>query len=429
MNTWRSQPADSLLEEAYARFIYRFELETLRRVYFTGAALNVAFVVVDYLRNTDFFWVAVFRTIMISLVLATALWTYVGAITSARLRIVTLTSSSLYLILGFFLDFRGNMPDFFMPNFILLMVYIFNAALGYNFHWKLWQNILLLTAYCVYCFYPQGNAFHQSQIINVTLNVIMAGFIGYLIEHYKRRSFIQQKRLAEAKQEVEGLSHFKNKIISILSHDLNSPLNSLAGLLHLHKQNNITQDEFNKLLPSVERSLDSATFMLDTLLRWSKTQLDGFQPSFETTPLRQLCQNVVQGVGSLPDDKKITVINNVPENLVINTDQQLVSLAVRNLLVNSIKFSNPNTTVTLTSEKHAAEAWLSIRDEGVGMSAEEVEKLFTVRKKSLAGTKLETGTGLGLILVKEFLQKINASITVASTPGAGTTFTLRLPAH
>ena len=132
MNTWRSQPADSLLEEAYARFIYRFELETLRRVYFTGAALNVAFVVVDYLRNTDFFWVAVFRTIMISLVLATALWTYIGAITSARLRIVTLTSSSLYLILGFFLDFRGNMPDFFMPNFILLMVYGFLVFRGFQ---------------------------------------------------------------------------------------------------------------------------------------------------------------------------------------------------------------------------------------------------------------------------------------------------------
>jgi signal transduction histidine kinase len=427
MRLWKFQHFDSALEQEYSHFIYRHEVYALRRVFVTGMVLNFGFLVVDYLRDTDFFWAAFFRGLMIAVILATIGWTYLRAMTPRGFQRFTLVITTLYLALGFMMDRPSQMPEFFLPNFVLLMVYILNAGLGHSFLMKVWQNATLFAGYTLYALSPLGQAYHRSQIVNVTLNIIIAGFIGYLIEHYKRRSFIQQKNLAEAKQELEALGDFKNKIISILSHDLNSPLNSLSGLLHLRKHNHISQDEFNDLLPSVQRSLDSATYMLDTLLRWSKTQLEGFRPSFEEVDLKGLCEHVVRGMGSIPDDKRIQIQLEIPDGFMIITDRQLVSLAVRNLLVNSIKFSNPDSVVTVTARSQSSEVLLSIRDEGVGMSQEEITKLFTVKKRSETGTLNESGTGMGLILVREFLQKIRASISVTSAKGRGTAFTIHLP--
>jgi signal transduction histidine kinase len=410
-------------EADYHAFMYRFNVTSLRWTYFIACIFALGFILIDSYRSVAFEAVVLIRGSMIAMLLTTALWTHKTTPSPKMLASVTFLTSSIYILSAFAQDYFADMPGYFLPNYLILMFYVGNAALGLTRSQKIIQTSVIVLLYIWYSLSMFSESFHTTQIHNVVLNGFIAVFIGYLLERYKRLNFITRKEIINSKKYVEEVNDFKSKIISILSHDLNAPLSNLTGLLQLCDDEMISQEELDTHLQSVRKSLKNTALLLKNLIQWSKTQLEGFKPTVEKVNLTQTVDELIESLDSYTDSKGITVNNKLPEFHCF-TDKVMITLALRNILTNAIKFSDPDSVIDITLQNENSVYALSITDRGIGMTEEELDTLFLPQKKSKSGTQHEGGSGIGLILVKEFIEKIGGSIRVESTPGKGSTFTI-----
>ena len=228
------------------------------------------------------------------------------------------------------------------------------------------------------------------------------------------------------KQTLEASNKSKDKLFSLISHDLRSPINSLQGLLSLFQDGHLSQEEINDLLPEMTHRLDHTNEMLDNLLLWARSQMQGLQPHPEPGNLAVAVQEVVQLIAQQAKNKKIHVQNEIVSPLMIRADHTMVESILRNLLTNAIKFTPRGGTVTIRSTTDDDYAWVYISDTGVGISPKDQEKLFS-ENHTTQGTGGEKGTGLGLKLTKEFVESNGGKLRIESTLAKGSTFTFSLP--
>lgn len=229
-------------------------------------------------------------------------------------------------------------------------------------------------------------------------------------------------------QNLESLNMLKDRLFSIISHDLRSPLNTLMNILSLTNEGHITEKELKEMLPEISKNLGYTTNLVNNLLQWSKSQLKG-----ETIhPVQFDAYNTIQEMLPLMQNqaaaKQITIINRVQQGALLYADEPMIQGVLRNLLSNAIKFSQLKGTITLSSVTDAAETTVCIADEGVGIAPDDLQKLFGVENFTTRGTINEQGTGLGLLLCKDFVERNNGHIWAESEPGKGSRFYFSLPA-
>lgn len=408
-------------EIEYRNFMLRYETYSLRLACIIGAIYMFIFLIIDYWRVGDYASVLFHRSVMI-IILVTVFYTT----PRIKLKPWSFYSLSIFIcmtiiLLSISMDRSAALPQFFLPNFIVLLFYVFNAGLGYPLKLKFILNSIVVALYLIYSGYfsPHNNA-HLAQIWNLLVNLAISLMIGFLIERYKRINFVQRK-------EIEELNSVKSKLLAILSHDLNSPLNSLKGLLHLNARGLLTQEEVNQNFEKVGRSVDGVSFLLQNLLRWAETQLQGFKPELEKIEAKKIIDDVLYSLESISTEKNIKLSNKVNENIFFFVDGEMIKLVIRNILTNSVKFSHPDSSVEIASKNNTTHCTISIQDSGVGMSQEEVDNLFSLKKLSKPGTQNESGTGIGLMLTKEFIEAMHGTISIASMVGKGSTFYITLP--
>lgn len=230
---------------------------------------------------------------------------------------------------------------------------------------------------------------------------------------------------AQAK-ELRELSQLKSQILSIIAHDLRSPLAGLSGLLQTLESNAMDTRDFRELLPVVSRNVGDATLLLDNLLRWSKSQLEGERLRFVRFDLRDTLDANLGLVRARASEKGIHIDDHVSRGAMVWADPDSISLVLRNLLGNAVKFCGSGDRITIDVTPVQDDVTLCIGDTGTGMSEETLKALFGPNLESRLGTRGERGTGIGLKLCRYFVEANGGRIWAESEAGRGSRFFVRL---
>ncbi|HAL82434.1 MAG TPA: hypothetical protein DCO83_09495 [Mucilaginibacter sp.] len=253
--------------------------------------------------------------------------------------------------------------------------------------------------------------------------------INTILEDKNKEVQQQKTDINEQAQKLKDSNVLKDRLISVLAHDLRAPLSTLRGLFSLLEDDSISQEQFLRMIPKVLRKLEYTSDFLDTLLFWINSQMENFDSSVKTFYIKDIVANKIQNYNEQAGNKGITLIDNVPAATVVLGDPNSVRIVIRNLITNAIKFSKQNDTISINARQLEDNNILfSIKDTGVGMSEMQLNKLFKSKVDSGTGTNNESGTGMGLLFCKDLIEKCNGKIWAQSEPGQGTEFFFTLPA-
>ncbi len=242
--------------------------------------------------------------------------------------------------------------------------------------------------------------------------------------------------LERQKEQLAELNASKDKFFSIISHDLRSPFNALLGFAQLLSDNldRYTLDETRHKVSRIKQSSENLYALLENLLTWSRIQRGAMEHAPETLVLGEIVEDILALFFSKAEEKQITMANVLPDAITAYADYNMVHTVIRNLVSNSIKFTPATGRIDIAAQLvHPADTTdsyveMAIADTGTGMKPEDLEKLFRIdvqfTKIGIAGEK---GTGLGLNLCKDLVQKNGGTIRVESDFGVGTTFWFTLP--
>lgn len=219
----------------------------------------------------------------------------------------------------------------------------------------------------------------------------------------------------------------KEKFFSIVAHDLGNLFNGLIGVSELLIAREPTAEEKEKFLPLILQTSIQGHDLLTNLLEWSKVQTGRIKAQPVTIDLKSLVELTIEFLDSQAEQKKISMVSYIDQTSVL-ADENMLDTVLRNLLSNAIKFTPQNGKVEISSINTGGEVEISIKDNGVGIKPENIDKLFQIDvTHSTRGTANEKGNGLGLILCQEFVEKNSGTIGVESEVGKGSRFYIRLP--
>lgn len=243
-----------------------------------------------------------------------------------------------------------------------------------------------------------------------------------------QRAEIAEKAALLEQQTIQltELNSLKNKLFSVISHDLKTPMYALRNLFSNVQQYDLPAEEVKSLIPDVVNDLNYTTGLMENLLQWAKNQMQSNTIHPQDIDMAELIHDVCGVLRLQAESKKIHVTTTLDEDLLVYADRDMVHLVLRNLLSNAIKFTPEHGNIAISASANGTQGIISIKDSGVGMSEETLQRLFKEYYTS-RGTANENGTGLGLMLCKEFLAKNSGQLQIASEEGKGSTFTFTLP--
>lgn len=240
---------------------------------------------------------------------------------------------------------------------------------------------------------------------------------------------IARDQLLAQKEELEKLNLTKTKLFSIIGHDLKAPLNSIFGLMQLVDMKVLDENGIKECFESLKTSVSNTSELLNNLLNWSASQISNSQLQLKEINVNDLIEEKIKNLHFYAGEKNITLFANVSPNLTMKTDAQSVMMVIRNIVKNAIKFTPENGSIKINVDENIDSKMIqfSIIDTGVGIPKPAIEKILGAGFYTTDGTHGEKGTGLGLLLCREYIQKLNGSFQIESEIGKGTTMKFSLP--
>ncbi len=286
------------------------------------------------------------------------------------------------------------------------------------------------------------NASEKSKNINLLISgwyVMIVAFVSYSLYRLVRFQQLnatlkesvdtiefQKTKLDIQNAELNKLNTTKDKFFSIIGHDLKGPLTSISSIVNLWNRKSLDADQTDELMEKLGTATLGASKLLDNLLQWSLVNTGQIKWNPEVVILYELVDEVFFQLGASASAKQIKLISNVDEEIKLEGDRNMLSTVIRNLVSNGIKFSKANTEVNVSGHQGDDSIAIEVSDQGEGFTEEEKNALFQLGQ-SPGEVKTESGTGLGLILVKEFVNRHKGRITIESERGKGTTFGIQFP--
>jgi signal transduction histidine kinase len=266
--------------------------------------------------------------------------------------------------------------------------------------------------------------------IIITLYLMRNRRMNLMLKHKNQELEDLNEKLIKYSEELDGLNRTKNRLISIISHDLKNPFHSLIGFsdLLVREADSFSDEQKLSFYKSINDTSRKAFELLENLLDW--TRLQTAEIPFNPTELRvkEIIQPVLDLLDSQARDKGIAMHSDVSGDTLIYADIRMLETILRNILSNAIKFTPYGGKVLISSRDQNGFIRFDIEDTGVGMDEDQLNNLFNIDKKvSRPGTNNEPGTGFGLILCREFVKKNGGELTVKSIPGLGSTFSFTVP--
>jgi signal transduction histidine kinase len=239
----------------------------------------------------------------------------------------------------------------------------------------------------------------------------------------RENSILLKKQTAD----LTELNSLKNKLFSIISHDLKAPMYALRNLFNNVQQKNMSSDELEEMIPEVVNDLNYTVGLMDNLLQWAKTQMQADAVYPQNVDIGKMIAEVVQLLRLQSEAKKIRINNTAREGVYGSVDKDMLNLVLRNLVSNAIKFTPEKGNISVGVHEQKSFVEIYIQDNGTGISHDALEKINDNNFYTTKGTASESGTGLGLMLCKEYLARNGGKLHIESKIGEGSVFSFSLP--
>jgi two-component system, sensor histidine kinase and response regulator len=254
-------------------------------------------------------------------------------------------------------------------------------------------------------------------------------YLGLYLRFIEREREIN-KKLSEKNSELDNLNKEKNRFFSILSHDLISPFSGTNSMIEMLDEdfNTFDETELKVAITTLRKSSNKTFALLKNILDWVKSQINRFEYEPEEIDLSMIISDLLELFEYTLEEKEIVVANLFPDKLLAFSDENIIRTIIRNLISNAIKFSHPQSVITITYEKEDSKILLKVIDQGIGISEDRINNIFNIAHlSSKPGTNNETGNGMGLLLCKEFAKMQKGDLSIESKIKKGTTAILEIP--
>lgn len=239
----------------------------------------------------------------------------------------------------------------------------------------------------------------------------------------------KNENILKQKEELERLNNVKDKLFSIIAHDFKSPLHSLKGMLQLLTMGVLTPEEIQSLAIDINEKNEHTLNLIDNLLQWAKSQMQGVEVNPQNIDIEAITDEAIALLSPQAERKETILQNEIMQAAWVYADPDMIKLVIRNLISNAIKFTEKG-TISIAVEYQENQIITKVQDTGLGISHENLGKLFGADAHfTTIGTHKEKGTGLGLMLCKNFIEKNRGEIWVESKIGTGSTFYFSLPTN
>jgi signal transduction histidine kinase/Tfp pilus assembly protein PilF len=292
----------------------------------------------------------------------------------------------------------------------------------------------------------QANRLNFSRNLNLVIGfagILISGLVIWLFflnRNVKKTNsdlILQQQKindqnidLEHKSKQLEEINRTKNKLFSILGHDMRGPVGQVKSIVDMALAGHLNQKEFNELLKALKKDVDSVYLTLNNTLNWSMSQMEGFKLKQVSLNLTEVVDSSLQLLHTQFSEKSLEVENLMPPKVQVFADADLIEVVVRNILNNAVKFSEKGNTIKITSDLTQNQIKWCVVDQGIGMSAEKINKILEedyVITGSQRGTNQEKGSGLGLQVCKEFVRMHGGQLLIESQPGIGSTVCMKIP--
>ena len=333
---------------------------------------------------------------------------------------------------------ESNVMVALAPRAFILCMAVLPLVVFNHQHVKLMWGIFIINSICV-LFYDELHYLFGVEIsrmeytawkyewFRATISIAFITITLFLFvlqdinEKFQRKIEIQKKELLE-------LNKLKARLLGIVSHDLKGPVGSLQSVLSLLGMQSLSPQQLSEIAPELNEKISTTVNTMDNLLRWAMSQMNGLKMSFAKVRLHELVNDVIGFLENGAAKKGIIIKNDILSNYLVLADNEMLKIVLRNLLTNAIKFSSVNSLIRVSASNLSDNKLeIFISDQGVGMDQEEVDRLFQVQSHfTKLGTQNEKGSGLGLLLCKELIEKQGGDLFVKSKKGEGSTFSFTL---
>lgn len=358
--------------------------------------------------------------------------------------VTAIICNALFLINYFYNSGISGPNDVVFALSLFLIIFI--SPQKQHKYW-FWVNVvLLLVMHGIEFYYPKlvPNTYKSrgDQFVDVTMAYLFTVITMYFTIRFIRRGYdferlqVEEKRkdiedqhqyILAQNEQLEHINSEKNKLMSIIAHDLRGPLSNIQNYLELVSEYGLDKDEREVVESDLLRVTQSTLNMLSKLLIWSKSQMDGVVVKLGDLNLYETLKNTLEMERILATKKDINLTYEVDATISIVADSDMLQLVIRNIVSNAIKFTPANGRVDVSTKLINNECRISIADNGRGIPYDQQAEMFTLKARSTFGTANEKGVGLGLILCKEFTEQQGGRIDFESIPGKGSTFYIFMP--
>ncbi len=351
--------------------------------------------------------------------------------------IVIISSYSFYAV-NFFLNGGIEGTTLILSSFSLVFL---SATTRSNLQW-IWALIhsIVFSSLTLYTFYIDDSMLvrYESEEIKV-LDKVVSYIIGAFFmssifnmvrgayEKQKEKAIQQQKQTEHKEKELQESNKNLTRILSILAHDVRNPLASIEGYLQLNEADELDPEMRASLNQDLLKLVKGTSYMLDDMLHWSKGQLHGHTVTKSEQMLGPWLRPTLEHMEALAKAKNIQLVSSFKSTARAYIDPNMTTVILRNIIQNAIKFSPSQTKISLSLKLLKDQLIMEVSDEGIGINEDEIKKLFTINSESKVGTKKEQGSGLGLILCKDYTSAQGGEISVKSEVGKGSTFRVVIP--
>jgi signal transduction histidine kinase len=242
--------------------------------------------------------------------------------------------------------------------------------------------------------------------------------------------FQGNKKIRKINRELEEANTSKDKFFSIIAHDIKNPFQSILGFSNLLENDfeNFSRDELKKMASMIAESSESLLKLLENLLQWSRAQSNRLEISPEYFPISEVIEANVALYKNPASRKNIQIAIDTDPSVQVYADREMIDFVVRNLLSNAVKFTRPEGKIAINTSRSKHKIIIGVIDNGIGISSQNIDKLFSIESEAkISGTDNEQGTGLGLIVCKEFVDKNGGEIWVESDTNTGSKFYFSIP--
>lgn len=343
-----------------------------------------------------------------------------GKINTAKVLVVT---SNFLLFFVSALIYR-NGGEYFLISVIIISMLIYDNIKKL----VVWGLIIVCAIMIIYAFpniklgenpVPYGRALYNI-VSSLIFCVIALVFFKHVNHHDKNLIELQRQKLDKLNQE-------KEKIFSIIAHDLRTPLNNASSLLEAFQSNSLSHVELNAFINSIKQQINHQNRVIENILEWSSRKMMGESNIFSDISINKAIRSLLDNFDIPLKNKNIVVRCSIAANIFITADPDHIKIIFRNILSNAIKFSYPNGEINIFSTTENNLVHITIQDNGVGIPASMINAISNKVQKRSSGTNNEPGSGLGLVLCKELIDLNQGSLNISSTPELGTLFTVTFP--